>query len=58
MSNRKRDPDDMPERVFCYLCDKVILKFNSPDEERVFSKTGLCSRCQKQLRKGIEKDAI
>jgi len=55
MNKTKHKPDDPPEKVYCYLCDRVILKFNTPEAERMFSKTGLCEKCQKDLKKGIDK---
>jgi hypothetical protein len=46
---------DRPERVFCYMCERIIVKFDSPEEERMFSETGLCGKCQKQLKKELAK---
>ncbi len=54
----KRKFRDVPERVYCYWCECPILKFDSPEDERRFSESGLCSRCQKQVGKAAEKGKI
>ncbi len=51
-----RDSDE--ERVYCYLCEGIITKFSGPEAERKFSETGLCEKCQNQIKKAIVKEEI
>ena len=46
---------DEPQKPRCYLCDRLILKFTKPDAERRYSETGLCERCQGQLKNALTK---
>ena len=55
---RKCKQRDSDERVFCYLCNDVIVKFDKPEDEQRFSETGLCSRCQRQIAKSLKTGEI
>ena len=50
----KRKFKDGDERVFCYLCEGLITRFPSPESERMFSETGLCPKCQRQMGRAFE----
>jgi hypothetical protein len=50
----KRKFRDADEQVFCYLCEGVIVRFPSPESERIFSESGLCPRCQRQMGRAFE----
>ncbi len=52
----KRKFRDVPERVYCYLCDSIIVKFDTIEQEKRFSETGLCPKCQKNIAKAVEKE--
>lgn len=57
MKNKRRFRD-VDERVFCYLCSMPIYRFDNMEQEKRFSETGLCPRCQKQIAKAVEKEQI
>jgi hypothetical protein len=54
----KRKFRDVPEKIYCYLCDGIIHGFSTPEAERRFAEQGLCEKCQKQIAKAAEKEGI
>ncbi len=58
MAKLKFKKRELDERAFCYLCSNPVLKFDSPEQEKKYSETGLCGRCQKQIAKAVEKEGI
>lgn len=39
------------EKLYCYLCGKIITGFSSKEAEKIFNDKGICEICQKQIRK-------
>jgi hypothetical protein len=58
MKRKDKWRDSDTEKIYCYLCNDIIVKFDSPEDERRFSETGICSKCQRNIAKSMKTGEI